>query len=83
MKYIFLSFLLIPLFIVAQLNMTQLGYLNVVSMHGNSEANDIWGYVDGNGNEYAIVGLNDGTSIVDVTDPANPFEVFPFTIPLF
>ena len=59
----------------AQLNMSELGYFDVVSLH-NSDASDIWGYVDGNGNEYAIVGLNDGTSIVDVTDPANPFEVF-------
>lgn len=59
----------------AQLNMTQLGYLDVVSMH-SSQANDIWGYVDASGNEYAIIGLNDGTSIVNITDPANPFEVF-------
>jgi choice-of-anchor B domain-containing protein len=55
--------------------MSELGYLDLVSLH-NSDASDIWGYVDGSGNEYAIVGLNDGTSIVDVTDPANPFEVF-------
>lgn len=58
-----------------QLNMTQLGYLDLVTMH-SSDASDIWGYVDQSGNEYAIVGLNDGTSIVDVTDPANPSEVF-------
>jgi choice-of-anchor B domain-containing protein len=55
--------------------MTELGYFDVVSLH-SSQANDIWGYVDGAGNEYAIVGLNDGTSIINVTDPANPFEVF-------
>lgn len=66
---------LLPLFTSAQLNMSELGYLDLVSLH-NSDASDIWGYVDGVGNEYAIVGLNDGTSIVDVTDPANPFEVF-------
>ncbi|CAG5084975.1 choice-of-anchor B family protein [Parvicella tangerina] len=59
----------------SQLNMTELGYLDLVSIH-NSDASDIWGYVDQSGNEYAIVGLNDGTSIVDVTDPANPVEVF-------
>lgn len=58
-----------------QLNMTELGYLDLVTMH-SSDASDIWGYVDQSGNEYAIVGLNDGTSIVDVTDPANPSEVF-------
>jgi choice-of-anchor B domain-containing protein len=58
----------------SQINMTQLGYLDLQTMHG-SDLNDIWGYTDENGNEYAIVGLNDGTSIVDVTDPANPVEI--------
>lgn len=72
---IFAFFAFIPFFMTAQLNMSELGYLDLVSLH-NSDASDIWGYVDGSGNEYAIVGLNDGTSIVDVTDPANPFEVF-------
>ncbi len=72
---IFAFFAFIPLFATAQLNMSELGYLDLVSIH-NSDASDIWGYVDGNGNEYAIVGLNDGTSIVDVTDPANPVEIF-------
>ena len=65
----------LPLFVAAQLNMSELGYLDLVSIH-NSDASDIWGYVDGSGNEYAIVGLNNGTSIVDVTDPANPVEIF-------
>ena len=56
------------------LNMQQLGYLDLVSMH-NSDLSDIWGWNNGP-HEYAIVGLNDGTSIVDVTNPANPVEVF-------
>lgn len=63
------------LYLFSQLNMSQLGQLNIVNSHG-SEASDIWGYVDQSGNEYAIVGLNDGVSIVDVTDPANPTEIF-------
>jgi choice-of-anchor B domain-containing protein len=75
MMKIFAFFAFIPLFTVAQLNMSELGYLDLVSSH-NSDASDIWGYVDGSGNEYAIVGLNNGTSIVDVTDPANPVEIF-------
>ena len=38
--------------------------------------NDIWGYQASNGKEYALVGLTNGTSIVDVTtDPYNPSEV--------
>jgi choice-of-anchor B domain-containing protein len=40
------------------------------------ELSDIWGYADEEGNEYALVGLNNNFSIVDVTNPANPTEVF-------
>ena len=36
--------------------------------------NDIWGYVAPNGDEYALVGCQDGTSVIDVSDPANPVE---------
>ncbi len=76
MKIFLLVLCTLPFINFSQVNMTQLGYLDVVSAHNNSNANDIWGYVDGAGNEYAIIGLNDGTSVVDVTDPANPNEVF-------
>jgi len=37
---------------------------------------DVWGYVDSLGKEYALVGLTDGLSIVEVTDPDNPQELF-------
>lgn len=41
-----------------------------------SSANDIWGFVDRNDErEYAIIGLRNGTAVVDVTDPARPREV--------
>ena len=33
--------------------------------------NDVWGYVDSSGSEYAIFGNNDYTYFVDVTDPNN------------
>ena len=39
-------------------------------------ANDIWGFVNQNdGREYAIIGLYNGTAVIDVTDPENPTEV--------
>jgi len=41
---------------------------------GHTCAN-ITGYVDSVGNEYALVGVADGMSIVDVTNPASPVEV--------
>lgn len=38
-----------------------------------SFANDSWGWVDpDSGREYAIIGLNNGTAFIDVTDPVEP-----------
>lgn len=37
--------------------------------------NDIWGYADDNGREYAILGSLDFTIFIDITDPDNPVEV--------
>lgn len=59
----------------AQTNIELLGHINYQSLH-DANLNDVWGYVDELGNEYAIVGTTKGTSIVDVSDPANPIEVF-------
>jgi choice-of-anchor B domain-containing protein len=43
-------------------------------------AANVWGFVDQNdGREYAVVGLSDGTAVVEVTDPINPRQVV--TIP--
>jgi len=41
--------------------------------HEGSFLNDIWGWYDSEtGREYALVGMVNGTSFVDVTDPVNP-----------
>jgi choice-of-anchor B domain-containing protein len=47
------------------------------SFTGNPlSASNLWGYVDLDDNrEYAIIGLRNGTGVVDVTDPANPVIV--------
>src|SRR5262245_11314629 len=43
-------------------------------------AANVWGFVDLNDNrEYAVLGLRNGTAIVEVTDPVNPREVI--TVP--
>ena len=67
---------------LAQVNITELGHLNYQALRSSDLAN-IWGYADEEGNEYALVGVNGdgsnnsgGLSVVDVTDPANPVEVF-------
>jgi len=39
-------------------------------------ANDIWGHVDlNNGKEYALIGLQNGIAVFDVTNPNEPIEV--------
>jgi choice-of-anchor B domain-containing protein len=80
MRLVLTVFVLLQFVIgTAQKNITLLGHLTY-----NPILNDVWGYVDNNGNEYALVGATTGTSIVDVTDPENPFQLFfingPFSI---
>lgn len=57
------------------LNIQQLAHVPNSSLMVPSDLSDIWGWVDSAGNEYAIVGTNDGTSIFDLSDPTNPQEV--------
>ena len=54
----------------ANFNVTPVGQLSYTQ-----NLNDVWGYVDGTGVEYALVGTRSGTSIVSLADPANPVEV--------
>lgn len=47
---------------------------------GPSSAANVWGFVDLNDNrEYAVVGLSNGTAVVEVTNPSSPREIV--TIP--
>ena len=58
---------------------SQLGSLNVALLGHLSyqqDLNDIWGYVDSSGTEYALVGVYNGVSIVSLANPANPTELF-------
>lgn len=67
----------------AQLNIVELGHYDYQEER-NSNLSNLWGYVDEQGNEYALVGVNGnfapfsngGLSIVDVTDPTAPEEVY-------
>lgn len=66
----------------AQTNIALLGQLDYQALHSSSLSN-LWGYTDEAGNEYALVGVNGsgaddsgGLSVVDLSDPANPVEVF-------
>ena len=68
--YTTLIFLSIQLFSQQSLNMDLVG--NLAYSQGT---NDIWGYADGS-SEYALVGTVTGFSVVDVTNPLNPIELF-------
>ena len=64
-------------------NVDMLSFVSVKDLGGglDGEVNDIWGWTDPeSGNEYALVGRNDGTAFVDITDPAMP--VFVGDLPL-
>ncbi|HSL90769.1 MAG TPA: choice-of-anchor B family protein [Ignavibacteriaceae bacterium] len=54
-----------------QLNVELISNLNQYSTVGY---NDIWGYVDQSGYEYALLGTRNGTSIINLSNPANPVE---------
>jgi len=45
----------------------------------NTKYNDVWGYVDAQGREYAIIGTRVSSLFVNVTDPANPTLVTEIT----
>ena len=53
-------------------NISLIGTLN----YPGTEGNDVWGYVDSTGREYALVGMQNGFSVVDLSDPYNPTESF-------
>ena len=55
-------------------NVDFLGRVAVNAMGGGGgEGNDIWGWTDPDtGKEYALVGLTNGTSFVDVSEPTEP-----------
>lgn len=47
-----------------------LGWFPVTTFDAsNSSGNDCWGYVSPSGREYAIIGLSNGTGIVEITNP--------------
>ncbi|MEL6653653.1 MAG: choice-of-anchor B family protein, partial [Bacteroidota bacterium] len=41
----------------------------------SDELNDIWGYTDAQNQEYALVGVTTGVSIVDVSTPSAPTQL--------
>ena len=76
MKYVLFFLLsLVGSSTFAQFSIDSLSHIDYQALHG-ANLNDVWGYTDELGNEYAIVGTSKGTSIVDITNGAQPQEVF-------
>ncbi|MEM7198736.1 MAG: choice-of-anchor B family protein [Planctomycetota bacterium] len=65
-------------------NVQLLGRLTPAS--GSAEYSDVWGYVDpATGKEYCLLGSEDGTHVIDCSDPTNPVEtgMIPTESPFF
>ncbi|RLD28475.1 MAG: regulator, partial [Bacteroidetes bacterium] len=44
-----------------------------LSVFNTTGANDSWGWTDPNdGKEYVLMGLENGTAFIDISDPVNP-----------
>ena len=74
---VFLSFFIHFAYAQVSQNMSLLGNFNPSGYpsSGAQKFNDVWGYVDCSGNEYAILGGVGYYHFVDITVPTNPVEV--------
>ena len=80
-KYFSLVAFCFPLLLFSQsnYNLTLVGEFDWNGLSYDSEGSDIWGWRNtSTGVEYALVGLNSGFSVVDLSSPQNPTEVFLF-----
>jgi choice-of-anchor B domain-containing protein len=66
-----LSFIFLTLSLSAQKKSFNTTLLSSVSF-GSENSNDIWGYVDGNGIKYAVIGNARNTRVFSLEDPENP-----------
>jgi len=73
MKFVGITILLLTSLLATfnSFGQTQLNLLGTLNY--TDQINDVWGYAAG-GNEYAIVGVQTGVSIVNVTNPTTPVE---------
>jgi len=79
MRKIFYVFYLITLTLISSDSYSQLGNKNMVLLSNinthQAPYSAVWGYKAPDGREYAILGCNDGTQFVDITDVTNIHEV--------
>lgn len=73
--FYFLLFFVLPGWDLVAQGDYNISLISQFSYGGTLQYNDIWGYVDEGGTEYAILGTQQGTSVISLADPANPVEV--------
>ena len=70
-----ISFFCTFLFLVIPVKSQQSLNINLLSsLDYNNDLSDVWGYANESG-EYALVGVYNGISVVDVTNPSDPVEL--------
>ncbi len=69
-----LTFLLALAFCTLSHAQVNLNLSFVGQVEYSQDLSDIWGYVAPDDTEYALVGVQNGLSIVNLSDPANPVE---------
>ena len=52
-----------------------LSWMTLFDLYDSDSGSNCWGYTSPSGREYALVGVNQGTAFVDITDPGNPQPV--------
>jgi choice-of-anchor B domain-containing protein len=72
---VFLIFSISTSWLNGQLNVQLISNIDYQQLH-NCGLNAVWGYTDETGVEYALVGTTKGTSIVSLSNPALPTEIF-------
>ena len=78
-KKILVALICLPILVNGQsnYNLALIGTFNWNGLSYDSEGSDIWGWENPTtGVEYALVGLNSGFSVVDLSSPQNPTEAF-------
>lgn len=74
MKVMLLTTVLVLLSLGAQASQ-KLNPIATFKYDRDIEYNDVWGYTSPDGHEYALLGVQDGTAIIDISNPAAIREV--------
>ena len=69
---------IVLLFSLRQISLPAQVHLNLIGHlpYNGATLAGCWHHVDGEGNEYALVGTSTGLSIVNLNEPTSPYEIF-------